>query len=176
MKSGHSEGTECQGLSVGHMADGSTENTDFHPVVLERYLWCVLSLILNHRKISMRLPESTIFNSRDVVIKLMMQRNKGKRTHNRVMDSESSWYKLCQVAHLSPLPLAVLEEQFMDNRWTSSYPCMEEQSLQLARCLVCTGLKNHDNQSVHTLARKTRLEWQTFLFMWPYLLCISGHP
>ena len=45
-------------------------------------------MILIHRKISMRLPESTVFNSRDVVIKLMMQRNKGKRTHNRVMDSE----------------------------------------------------------------------------------------
>ena len=45
-------------------------------------------MTLIHRKISMRLPESTIFNSRDVVIKLMMQRNKGKRTHNRVMDSE----------------------------------------------------------------------------------------
>ncbi|XP_038187357.2 sperm motility kinase X-like [Arvicola amphibius] len=36
MKSDHSEGTECQGLSVGLMAEGITETTNFHPVVLER--------------------------------------------------------------------------------------------------------------------------------------------
>ena len=47
-------------------------------------------MILISRKISMRLPESTVFNSRDVVIKLKMQRKKGKRTDNRVMDSEWS--------------------------------------------------------------------------------------
>ena len=103
-----------------------------------------------------------------MVIKLMMQMNKGKGTDNRVMDSEWCWNKLWQVAHLSPLPLTVLEEQFMYNRWTSSYPCMEEQSLQLARCLVCTGLKNHENKSAHSLTKKKKHTGVADL------LCISG--
>ncbi|CAO2593261.1 Sperm motility kinase X [Lemmus lemmus] len=37
-KSGHSEGPECEGLSVGLMAEGSTEATTFHPDILERCL------------------------------------------------------------------------------------------------------------------------------------------
>ena len=37
-KNGHSEGTESQGLSVGLMAEGSTEPTTIQLVVLERCL------------------------------------------------------------------------------------------------------------------------------------------
>lgn len=103
MKSGHSEGTECQGSSVGLMAEVALRLLSFIPLYKRCFCDLVYPRYWSTYKREWVCQSYPFLIPRNVFNDFMMQRSKGKVRDIRDMDSEWSWDNFGQVAHLFPL-------------------------------------------------------------------------